>query len=126
MYDSIREQLKKRLNSVKYLSITTDIWTSDNNKAYISATSHFIYNNELISSVLTTKEIPQQHTGVNIATSLSECFEEWGIQNKIVTIVSDNGANVKNAVTEHLQIRHHPCVAHTLNLCVVEALNNKN
>lgn len=42
---------------------------------------------------------------------------------KVVTIVSDSGANVKNAVNKHLRKYHHPCVAHTLNLTVSEAIN---
>jgi len=37
--------------------------------------------------------------------------------------VSDNGTNIKNAINEHLLKHHHPCVAHTLNLSVNEAIN---
>lgn len=45
------------------------------------------------------------------------------LANKIVTIVSDNGSNIKNAINKHLLKYHHPCVAHTLNLSVNEAIN---
>jgi len=45
------------------------------------------------------------------------------IANKIVSIVSDNGSNIKNAINKHLLKYHHPCVAHTLNLSVNEAIN---
>lgn len=124
-YNAVRVQLIDILKEVKYLAVTTDIWTSDNNRAYISVTSHFAHNNQLTNAVLATKEIPETHTGINIAAALSDCFDEWDISQKIITIVSDNGANVKNAITEHLHKRHHPCVAHTLNLCLVEALHNK-
>lgn len=96
------------LKKVEHLAVTTDIWTSDSNKAYISATTHFVHNNKIINAVLATKKIPESHTGENIASALSNCFDEWDIKNKIVTVVSDNGANIKNAICEHLQKRHHP------------------
>lgn len=54
---------------------------------------------------------------------LSYIFNEWNITNKIVTIVSDSEANIKNAINEHLKKYHHPCVAHTLNLSVNDAIN---
>lgn len=66
----------------------------------------------------------EDHTGVNIASVLSKIFMEWEIESKIVTVVSDNGANIKNAIHEHLKKRQHPCIAHTLNLCVTEATNS--
>lgn len=50
-------------------------------------------------------------------------FNEWNISNKIVTIVSDNGANIKHAINDHLLKYHHPCVAHTLNLSLNESIN---
>lgn len=125
-YNKIRTQLTDVLTQVKYVSITTDIWTSDSNRAYMSVTSHFTFNNKIMNCVLNVKEIPVAHTGQNISSALLDCFNEWGINEKIVTIVSDNGANVKSAIVQHLQKRHHPCVAHTLNLCVTDSLNAKD
>ncbi|KAL4148694.1 hypothetical protein QTP88_002865 [Uroleucon formosanum] len=98
-------------------------WTSDCNKSYLTVTCHFIHNNRLHSPVLATREVKDSHTGLNIATALTHIFNEWSIANKIVTIVSDNGSNIKNAINEHLLKYHHPCVAHTLNLSVNEAIN---
>lgn len=40
--------------------------------------------------------------------------------------MSDNGANIKNAINQHLYKHHHPCEAHTLNLSVNEAINNNS
>jgi hypothetical protein len=77
----------------------------------------------LYSPVLATKEVIVSHTGKNIASALSNIFNEWNITNKIITIVSDSGANIKHAINDHLQKYHHPCVAHTLNLSVNEAIN---
>lgn len=86
--------------------------------------SFYIQRQILYSPVLATREVHGAHTGENIAAVLSEIFNEWEINNKIVTIVSDNGANIKNAINIHLQKYHHPCVARTLNLSVNEAITN--
>jgi len=77
----------------------------------------------LYSPVLATEKVKESHTGENIASALSNIFNEWNISNKIVTIVSDNGANIKHAINDHLLKYHHPCVAHTLNLSVNESIN---
>lgn len=120
-------ELKLVLNNVKNIAITTDIWTSDSNRAYITVTGHFISENKLTARVLATEEIIGAHTGENIAVALSAILNEWNIINKIITIVSDNGANIKKAINECLQNHHHPCVAHTLNLSVNEAItSNEN
>ncbi|KAL4090646.1 hypothetical protein QTP88_025440 [Uroleucon formosanum] len=123
-YNKIATILKSMLRSINNVSITTDMWTSDSNRAYLTVTCHFIFNDRLYSPVLATREIIKIHTGANIATSISDILIEWGILDKIVTIVSDNGANIKNAINEHLRKYHHPCVAHTLNLIVNDAITS--
>lgn len=122
-YNIIVSKLKSMLNNVNDVSITTDMWTSDSTKSYITVTCHFIYNDNLYSPVIATREVCESHTGENIASELSYIFNEWNITHKIVTIVSDSGANIKNAINEHLKKYHHPCVAHTLNLSVNDAIN---
>ncbi|KAE9528899.1 hypothetical protein AGLY_012474 [Aphis glycines] len=126
-YNKIVTILKKMLENVASLSITTDIWTSNNNIAYLTVTCHFIFDDRLYSPVLATREMHESHTGVNIANLLSDILNEWGIKAKIVTIVSDNGSNIKNAINVHLSKHHHPYVAHTLNLSINEAImSNKD
>lgn len=88
-YNVISSKLKLILENVNDLSVTTDMWTSDCNKSYLTVTCHFIYNNRLHSPVLATREVKDSHTGLNIATALTHIFNEWAIANKIVTIVSD-------------------------------------
>ncbi|XP_025191883.1 zinc finger BED domain-containing protein 1-like, partial [Melanaphis sacchari] len=88
-YDIIHYKLKSMLETITDLSITTDMWTSD---------------------LLATREVFDSHTGINIATTLKNIFNEWDIADKIVTIVSDNGSNIKNAINEHLLKYHHPTI----------------
>lgn len=79
-----------------------------------------------IHQQLQTKDVSDRHTGQNIAATLTNIFNEWNIANKIITVVSDNGSNIKNAINEHLLKHHHSCVAHTLNLSINEAINGNS
>ncbi|CAG9829737.1 unnamed protein product [Diabrotica balteata] len=123
-YEEATSTLIKIINDVKYISVTTDIWTSDSNKAYITVTAHFIFKSVLRAHVLSTRELPGSHTGENISLMLGDIFHHWKIENKIIAVVSDNGANIKSAISNYLQIFHLPCVAHTLNLIVTKSLTD--
>lgn len=105
--------IKSMLAETSFVSVATDIWSSDSNKSFCSVTCHFIYNDKQENVVLETKEIPGSHTGINIANCLSAVFDKWEINNKTTAIVTDNGANVKAAVTEHLK-KNTSLVQHTL------------
>ena len=88
----------------------------------MTVTIHFIdMDCQLKSRVLSTSILEGSHTGERISSALRDPFSAWGIQDKVTTIVTDNAANVKNAVAL-LGIRHQPCFAHTLNLAVKEAI----
>jgi len=117
-YNIIVSKLKSMLNNVNDVSITTDMWISDSTKSYITVTFYFIYNDNLYLPVIVNREVCESHTGENIASALLYIFNEWNITDKIVTIVSDSGANIKNAINEHLKKYHHLCVAHTFNLVI--------
>jgi len=125
-YNVMLLKIKSILQNVNDLSITTDMWTSDSNKSYITVTCHFIFDDQFFSPVIATKGVSDRHTGQNIAATLTNIFNEWNIANKIITVVSDNGSNIKNAINEHLLKHHHPCVAHTLNLSINEAINGNS
>ena len=65
MYLNVKEQLCKELE-LQYLALTTDLWTSNATKAYLTVTAHYIDDNwRMVSQVLQTREMPEQHTGVN-------------------------------------------------------------
>ena len=47
--------------------------------------------------------------------------KEWEVDGKVVCCVSDNAANITKAMNI-LKWIHHPCLAHTINLIVRDAL----
>ena len=71
--------------------------------------------------VLNVGEIPYPHTGVEISLHVSKVLDDWNLEDKIIIIVTDNGSNVKSAVTR-LGKDWIPCAAHTLQLSVNKGL----
>lgn len=119
----VQSKLTDMLNATDYVSATTDLWTSSSNKSYITVTGHFIFDFKQYSVVLGTNELTTAHTGENIAEAIMNIFQNYNIADKIVTIVTDNGSNMKKAVSEYLKKYNHFCVAHTLNLSVQETVS---
>ena len=63
-----------------------------------------------------------------ISNYLEKYIEDYRISNKVVCIVTDNGSNMKAAVNilsqKNIKIQRMPCVAHTLQLTVNQALKS--
>ncbi|XP_055843611.1 uncharacterized protein LOC129910301 [Episyrphus balteatus] len=123
-FDEVVRKHKTMFQTISNAAVTTDMWASDSNRAFLSVTCHFIFKNKIYSAVLETKEVPERHTAENIGNILMNILQEWCILTKVVTIVSDNGANIKKTICDVLKKPHHPCIAHTLNLCVTDAIKN--
>lgn len=102
--------------SFNYVSITIDIWMSDSNIAFITVMIHFIFECKLHAYDLSTKDIYGSHTGADMVNVLRLIMTIWNVTHKILAEVFDYGANIKNAVSEHIEKLHHPCVSHILYL----------
>lgn len=114
-YALTKEKLRGKLQNANFISITSDYWKGINDRTFLSLTAHYIYNNKFNSTNLATKEVTISHTSTNTAAAITEICNDYQILHKIVTVVTDNAANMKKAVVEDLRKHHHPCVAHTLN-----------
>ncbi|XP_055919485.1 E3 SUMO-protein ligase ZBED1-like [Eupeodes corollae] len=115
--------LMQKLQEIEYIALTSDIWTSDSNKCFISITAHYVEQAKMKTSVISTSELEENHTAENIATKMRKILDEWQIGAKVVSIVTDNAASMKKAVSEILNKRNHYCVAHTLNLAVKDCID---
>ena len=96
----------------------------------MAVTVHYIDEKGcLCSNVLTTAKIEERHTADAITAHLLKIATEWGIKEKVVAVVTDNGANVVRAVKDAASAvgkgwRHVSCFAHTLNLIVRGAIDD--
>jgi len=71
-------------------------------------------------------ELSECHTSVNISEWFECLLDQWSIKkDKVVTVVTDSGANILSAVkTTFGHDKHLPCFAHTLDLVSQRALDN--
>ncbi|XP_017233237.1 zinc finger BED domain-containing protein RICESLEEPER 2-like [Daucus carota subsp. sativus] len=93
-YEIEKNKLRELLKSVRKINITTDMWTSSHQKlGYMVVTGHWIDSDwNLNMRVLTFCNVPPPHSGFVISEALLKCFNEWGIIDKIGTLIVDNAA----------------------------------
>ena len=73
------------------------------------------------SCLLDCSKFGERHTQENLKQELTRITKEWKIEDKVVLIVTDNAANIVNAV-KLAKFKHLPCYAHTLNLVVQKGI----
>jgi len=97
----MKNQIKETtINSIQYIHLTFDLWSSKAHDSYLGITAHYIDKNfEIYSLVLDIGEISYPHTAVEISHHVSKVFNDWNLEEKVLIIVIDNGSNVKSAVS---------------------------
>ena len=122
-YEEVRHTIKQVLDGAEYLSLTTDLWTGCHNRGYMSLSVHFVSSDwDMGHYCLQTCEVASSHTALNLADELRNSMEEWEITDKVVMVTTDNGQNIRNAITEELELSHLGCIGHTLQLSIGKAL----
>ncbi|XP_038678772.1 zinc finger BED domain-containing protein RICESLEEPER 2-like [Tripterygium wilfordii] len=136
MYEMMKIKLKATLKNVNKISLTTDLWRSNQQIEYMVVTGHFVdVDWKLQKRVLSFVNVPPPRGGVDIADALFKCMNEWRIENKIYSIAVDNASYNDVAIrtlkttlsrTQKLllggRLFHVRCCAHILNLLVQDGL----
>lgn len=92
------------------------MWTSINMDAYVAVMCHYVNDSVKLATVLLgVLPFPEAHTAVNITAAMRSLKEEWGIEGKMTSIVTDAGANMVASVRS-LNLRHALCFAHSLKI----------
>jgi len=121
--------LQSCLLAAPHVSITFDAWTeTKNEKSFLGLTVHYLKGTSLKSHCFAVAELNERHTAHYIREILEKIFSDWQIdKSKIVTVVTDNGANVVAAINKIFgKNRHTPCFAHTINLVAKHTVCQKN
>lgn len=121
LYESTQASVWERVQKATAVCLTTDCWTSRVTTSYMSVTCHFIEDFSMSSCLLDCFEFSDRHTSENLAEELLRVAREWQVDGKVVCCVSDNAANITKAM-KMFKWTHHPCLAHTINLIVRDAL----
>ncbi|CAI5972525.1 unnamed protein product [Closterium sp. NIES-65] len=123
------------------MSLTFDIWTGENNVAFMGVTAHYVTSDfQLKQAVIDFRELKGSHTGDLIADELEEVLREWGLEKMLFAVTCDNAENNSRAMRllagvpdarpgsrpRHPPLlsrwRHFRCMAHVVNLAVQAAL----
>lgn len=117
-FETLSQKVKQELKETAAIALTTDGWTSFNSQSFFAFTAHYLNENtEICSKMLGCIEFSNKHTAENLSALIKDQCREWGINNKIAAVVTDNAYNIVAAI-KLCQWRHVPCYAHTLNLIV--------
>ena len=123
-YGWTEESMKELLSSsAKYISLTTDLWTSRAKQGYIGITASFIsIDFKLYDILLELKYVPYPHTSEIIQSHIESTISNWGLRGKVIAIATDNGANMVKAISNIDNVERIPCAAHTLQLVIGKGL----
>lgn len=125
-YDQLREIVKSNFKSATNLVLTTDIWTETGNTvSYLGLTVHYLKPKTELKTVLVgVFPLSNSHTASYIKDNMISVCDQWAIDlEKVVCVVTDNGANMVRAVNDTFgPNKHIPCFAHTLNLVAIKSI----
>ncbi|CAI5994789.1 unnamed protein product [Closterium sp. NIES-65] len=141
--DAARAELKQELigdGLAGRLSLSTDIWTSENNLAFMVVTVHRITSDfQLRQHILDFVQLEGSHTASLIAKTLEGILAEWGLTEMLFAVTTDNAENNNKAMrmlagdpaegaAARIEFplfdkdRHVRCIAHVMNIAVQAAL----
>jgi hypothetical protein len=93
IYNTEKKKLKALLSTIDKVNIITDMWTSLQKVSYMVMTCHYVDSDWFLQKrILSFCNVPPPHTGVVIADALRDCFADWGIEEKVFTIIADNAS----------------------------------
>lgn len=116
-YKTSMDKLQKDLDSAKFVSLTTDGWTSAATDKYNAFTVHWVdwSKPEIQTKILECAPFEQRSTSEQLEKELRRIIEKYGIENKLVLDVADNASDIQGAL-EKLGFPRLGCAAHKFNL----------
>jgi hypothetical protein len=122
-YGYNKDKLKLLLKTANSISLTTDLWSSRAKHGYLGLTATWINKNfEIIDVLLEISYFPSPHTAEAISEAIRKAMQKWEIENLVISITTDNGANVVAAIQNLVSIKRLSCAAHTLQLAINKGL----
>ncbi|CAJ0830756.1 12504_t:CDS:2 [Entrophospora sp. SA101] len=102
LYKEGKRELKVYLSTINSkISFTSDLWTSPNNKAFVSATAHYIDDDWVLhETVVDFGLMKGKHEGVKIANGFFDVLKDYDIISKFQAITLDNASNNDTFVRE--------------------------
>ena len=96
--ERIKSNIKKILQGLKKINISSDIWSEPSLRAFIAFGAHGITEDwKLIKCILGVKRLLGSHTNAIIYKEFLELAKEFNIENKLYKIITDGGSNMVKA-----------------------------
>ncbi|XP_075167887.1 zinc finger BED domain-containing protein 4-like [Haematobia irritans] len=122
-YDNVKKKIMDKVSKAKWISFTTDIWTSTGKTCSLwSFTAHLISEGKKEKVILGAADMSKNHKASYIFEKLSEIIKDFELEGRIHVGVSDNAGNMVAAMKLG-DIKHFGCVSHTLQLAIHDAFN---
>ncbi len=103
------------------------MWSSHSKHGYLGLTATWINQDfEIVDVLLEISYFPAPHTAEAIANTIKKAIQKWEIEDKVVSITTDNGANIVAAIQKFTLIKRLSCAAHTLQLAIGKGLKHVN
>ena len=122
-----RKRLRDELAVQPFLAASTDIWTEEKTSTPFSTVNVFYIQEDWVfrSRAISTKAMPEAHTGVNIYRAMRQSLEavgSWKEEGNHVIYVTDNVSNNK-AAFQGLGWGWQSCFCHNLNLVMGQVIS---
>lgn len=114
IYADVKMRIANELQTIQYVALTFDYWTSNTLHPYIAITAHWINENwELKTFCLSCTSLDVEHTENNVKEMVLCVLEDWKIPlSKMSGFTTDNGSNMIKAV-QLLDLFHVSWFEHT-------------
>lgn len=100
MTEKVRTKIQQQLKG-RFVCIMVDICGNNNNRSVLGVSAQLIIDSKMVIRSLGMIELHETYTGENLAKLLIEILMEFGIEKwQVLTITTDNGANVVKMVTD--------------------------
>lgn len=123
IHTKVKHRMTQLLQSAKYISLSTDIWTSTNcHHSFLRLTAHFVVCASMEKKdVILTFWLFDEQTGECISAAILSHTQAWEIKEKVVCVVQDNAANIVRGVNI-ANVASLPCLAHSLQLIIKDGV----
>lgn len=122
-YGYNRDKLKQFLKTAQSISLTTDLWSSRSKHGYLGLTATWINQDfEIMDVLLEISYFPSPHTAYAISDFIKKAIRKWEIESHVISVTTDNGANMVAAIRNLRPIKRLSCAAHTLQLAINKGL----
>jgi len=124
---SVEKVMRGKLDSIDYVSVSLDGWTSTAWRNYIAILCHGITSSWTLETfLLNVVSVTESETADYVAEVTRSVLKEWDIPlANVVAIASDGAANMKRSVKTELQRPWIYCLAHAINRSVFKALERE-